>query len=323
MENKINGLHHITAIASDPQQNYDFYTKVLGMRFVKKTVNFDAPDVYHLYYADETGTSGTVLTFFPFPHAKRGSRGTGEASIVSFSIPEGTLDFWVERLSYFDISFSGPEEKLGYKLVTFLDPDGMKIELVEDEVEHLKGWETSYVPRKYSIRKFFGTTLYLDNSEGTDHMLQNVFGWKVSAEEGNLKRYITGKGDNEAKIDIVVNPDAPDAIQSAGSVHHIAWRTESGQSQIEWMNKIRENGYQVTDVIDRNYFHSIYFREPGGVLFEIATDEPGFTIDEDINSLGNELKLPERYEPRRKQIEKILIPLKQKSEFVNHHTQKN
>ncbi len=315
MENKINGLHHITVIAGDPQQNYDFYTQVLGMRFVKKTVNFDAPDVYHLYYADEFGTPGTVLTFFPFPNARRGKRGTGEASIVSFSVPKGSLDFWIERLSRFDINFDGPEEKLGYQVISFLDPDGMKIELVEDEVDHMPGWETGDVPRKHSIRKFFGTTLYLENSAGTEELIKNVFNLK-KISDGNIIRYISGEGDHEAKIDIIVNPNSSRAMQSAGSVHHIAWRTESDESQVMWMNKLSETGYHPTNVIDRNYFHSIYFREPGGVLFEIATDEPGFAIDEDQNTLGEELKLPAQYEDRRAQIERILIPLKQKSPVI-------
>lgn len=316
MENKINGLHHITVIASDPQQNYDFYTKVLGMRFVKKTVNFDAPDVYHLYYADEVGTPGTVLTFFPFPNARRGTRGTGETSIVSFSIPKNSLGYWIERFSKYDVPFDGPSEKFGFKFISLLDPDGMKIELVEDEVYEMIGWETSEVKREYSIKKFFGITLYLDESEASEDLLGKVMGLKLFAEEGNTKRYISGEGKHEAKVDIVVNPDTSTAIQSAGSVHHVAWRTESDQSQIDWLNRIREAGYHTTDVVDRNYFHSIYFREPGGVLFEIATDDPGFMIDENKESLGETLKLPEMYENRREQIERILIPLNQ-SENVN------
>ncbi|MDX1700757.1 MAG: ring-cleaving dioxygenase [Melioribacteraceae bacterium] len=311
MEKTINGLHHITVLASDPQQNYDFYTKILGMRFVKKTVNFDAPDVYHLYYADEFGTPGTVLTFFPFPNARRGKRGTGEASIVSFSIPSGTIDFWIDRLIQYDITFDGPSPKLGYQYISFLDPDGMKIELVEDEVSHFPGWKTDEIPREKSIRKFFGTTMYLSNSKETEDLLENTFGLKLQSEDENMKRYLSGEGDHEAKIDIMVNANAPVAVQSAGSVHHIAWRTESDESQIKWIHKLKDNGHYPTNVIDRNYFHSIYFREPGGVLFEIATYEPGFMVDEDINSLGESLKLPEQHESKRSEIEKILIPLNQ------------
>lgn len=311
MEKQINGLHHITAIASDPQTNYDFYTKILGMRFVKKTVNFDAPDVYHFYFADEIGTPGSVLTFFPFPNTRRGRRGTGEASIVSFSIPYDGLDFWIGWLSQNDIQFDGPKEKFGYKYISFLDPDGMKIELVEDDVESLIGWETRGINRKHSIKKFFGVTLFLDSAVETEKLLKDIFGFRFLSEKGNIKRYLTGEGVNEAKIDLSINLDPQMSSQSAGSVHHIAWRTESDDSQIKWMHKLRDAGLAPTNVIDRNYFHSIYFREPGGVLFEIATDEPGFMIDESKEELGQNLKLPEIYESRRKEIEKILIPINQ------------
>ncbi|MCF8242612.1 MAG: ring-cleaving dioxygenase [Melioribacteraceae bacterium] len=313
MEKRINGLHHITAIAGDPQQNYDFYTQVLGMRFVKKTVNFDAPDVYHFYFADELGTPGTVLTFFPFPNARRGKHGAGEANIISFAVPKGSLDFWIERLSFHGISFDGPYQKFGYNYLSFLDSDGMKLELVEDNVAHLTGWETNEVPRKHSIRKFFGVTMYLNDSEKTEVLLKDVMGFRLHQQEGNIKRYISGTEDFEAKVDIIVNPNAERGTQSAGSVHHISWRTESDTSQVGWMHKLKAAGYHTTDVIDRNYFHSIYFREPGGVLFEIATDEPGFMIDEDRENLGQSLKLPKQYESRRTEIEKILIPINQNS----------
>jgi glyoxalase family protein len=316
MENKINGLHHITVIAGDPKRNYEFYTRILGMRFVKKTVNFDAPDVYHLYYADETGTPGTVLTFFPFPNARRGKRGIGEATVVAFSIQKGSMDFWIERLSQFDIPFEGPGVKFDYKYISFLDPDGMKIELVEDDVEHLPGWEITDIPRKYSIKKFFGTTLYLRESEQTEHLLKNIFGFTFLKEEGKTKRYISGYGTNEAKIDIHTNSNGEIGSQSAGTVHHIAWRTESDETQLKWLELLRKEGYGPTDVIDRNYFHSIYFREPGGVLFEIATDNPGFMIDESEDELGSSLKLPQMYEGRRAEIERILVPLEQ-SEVLN------
>ena len=175
MEKNIQGLHHITVIAGDPQRNYDFYTKIMGLRLVKKTVNFDAPDVYHLYFADETGTPGTVLTFFPFPYAAKGKRGTGEATIVSFSIPAESMDFWIERLSRFDIPFDGPAEKLGHDFISFEDPEGMQIELVADDVRHLTGWETEDLPWEHSIRKFFGTTIYLNKSEQTENLISDIF----------------------------------------------------------------------------------------------------------------------------------------------------
>lgn len=309
METSINGIHHITVMASDPQNNFDFYTKIMGLRFIKKTVNFDAPGVYHFYFADEIGTPGTVLTFFPFPNARRGSRGTGEATIVSFSIPKGSLSFWSKRLSEKGINFQGPSEKFGYNYITFLDPDGMKLELVEENVENLLGWETNEIPRKYSIRKFFGTTLYVQNSENTEELIRDIFGFNFENETGKIKRYISGEGYNAARIDIHTNENGQRGVLSAGSVHHIAWRTENDKSQKSWMEILSDNGYHTTPVIDRNYFHSIYFREPGGVLFEIATDNPGFLIDEDKNPLGESLKLPEMYEARRTEIENNLIPI--------------
>jgi glyoxalase family protein len=309
MEEKINGLHHITVLASDPQKNYDFYTKIMGLRFVKKTVNFDAPDVYHFYFADEQGTPGTILTFFPFPMAKRGTRGNGEATIVSFAIPKGSLEFWTKYLESAQIRFDGPDNKMDHNYISLLDPDGMKIELVEDAVEHLKGWKTGQIPREHSIRKFFSTTLNLQAEAGTELLITKVMGFSLLKEQDNIKRYQSGSGDQQAFLDIIVNKELNNAIQSAGSVHHIAWRTESDESQRMWIKRLRENGLQVTDVIDRNYFYSIYFREPGGVLFEIATDHPGFMVDEDLQHLGQALKLPEQYEAKRDQIEKILTPI--------------
>jgi glyoxalase family protein len=321
MEKNIRGLHHITALASDPQRNYDFYTKIIGLRFVKKTVNFDAPDVYHFYFGDEIGTPGTILTFFPFPNAKRGTGGTGEASIVSFSVPKESMDFWMEHLSRYDIRFDGPNNKFDYNFLSFSDPDGMRIELVEDDVEHLLGWETEDLPRKYSVRKFFGTTVCLGSSEKTESLIEKFLGFNRFAESEDLIRYISGEGDREAKFDIRVDKEIGKAMQSAGSVHHIAWRTESDASQDEWLKKLRANGIYTTDVIDRNYFHSIYFREPGGVLFEIATDEPGFMIDEEKENLGNRLMLPGMYESRRDEIEKRLIPIRQTDKMVSVHSE--
>jgi len=309
MEKKIEGLHHITALASDPQRNYDFYTKTMGLRFVKKTVNFDAPDVYHFYFGDETGTPGTILTFFPFPHAREGKRGTGEADLVSFAVPKGSLEFWAGHLSRYGVDFTGPDKKFGSDCISFSDPDGMRLELVEDDVDRLQGWETEDLPRAHSIRKFFGVSLSLRRSEKTESLIRDVLGFRFFGEDANLRRCISGTRDLEAKLDIRIDAEGPYAIQSAGSVHHIAWRTESENSQLMWMERLRTSGHNTTEVIDRNYFHSIYFREPGGVLFEIATDQPGFMIDEDRDSLGETLKLPGRYESSRAVIESRLIPI--------------
>jgi glyoxalase family protein len=311
MEKNINGLHHITVLASNPQQNYDFYTKVMGLRFIKKTVNFDAPDVYHFYFGDETGTPGSILTFFPFPNASKGKRGNGEATTVSFSIPVDSMDFWIQHLSRLDIKFSGPYKKFHSNVISLHDPDGMAIELVEDKVAHLKGWETAYVSRKFSIRKFFGIRVLLKDATETKKMITELFGFKPESEDKNIRRFVSGEDDHRVYFDLEVDPDGRPALQSAGSIHHIAWRTESDDTQQKWINRLRREGYLTTDMIDRNYFHSIYFREPGGVLFEIATDGPGFLIDEEIDALGEALKLPPKYESKRANIEKMLIPITQ------------
>ncbi len=314
MEKAINGIHHISVMASDPQANYDFYTQTLGMHFIKKTVNFDAPDVYHLYYGDEIGTPGTILTFFPFPDARRGKRGAGEINIVSFSIPANSLQYWIDRFAELAIDFTGPSTKFGYDFISLLDPDGMKIEIVADQgVNNIKGWTNGDVPAEHAIRKFFGSTFYLSDAELTKNLLVDLMGAKFNAEEGNFKRYSFGENESIAFVDIVENKNLPRALSGAGSVHHIAWRTANDEEQLNWRNKIIGNGFYPTEVLNRNYFQSIYFREPGGILFEIATDGPGFLIDENIESLGEDLKLPEWHEPKRKLIEQTLIPLKTKS----------
>ena len=314
MEKSINGIHHITAMASDPQANYDFYTQTLGMRFIKKTVNFDAPDVYHLYYADEVGTPGTVLTFFPFPDARRGKRGTGEITIVSFSVPSASLHFWMERFAELGINFDGPKNKFGFEYISLLDPDGMKVELVADKVaDSMMGWFNGEIPAEHSIRKFFGSTFYLHNSAATEELLLSIMGAELVSAEGKIKRYSLGEDSSLSFVDIIEDAEAPRAISGAGTVHHIAWRTANDEEQESWRQKVSKQGLYPTDMVDRNYFHSIYFREPGGILFEIATDQPGFMIDESFENLGTELKLPEWHEPKRKTIEKILIPLKTKN----------
>lgn len=314
MEKAINGIHHITVMAGDPQANYDFYTQTLGMRFIKKTVNFDAPDVYHLYYGDEVGSPGTILTFFPFPDARRGKRGTGEITTVGFSVPSRSLDFWINRLADLAVDFDGPSQKFGYKYISLLDPDGMKIEIVADPAaDNLIGWNNGEISAEHSIRKFFGVTFYLKSAYKSGELLKNVMGASYLAEEGNTKRYSFGRDSSEAFIDLYEDENTTRGLSGAGTVHHIAWRTANDEEQNNWRNKVIEYGLHPTEMVDRNYFHSIYFREPGGILFEIATDGPGFMVDESFDSLGGELKLPPWHEPKRKMIEQILIPLRTKS----------
>ncbi|MBS3944969.1 MAG: ring-cleaving dioxygenase [Melioribacter sp.] len=319
MEKRINGIHHITVMASDPQANYDFYSDLLGMRFIKKTVNFDAPDVYHLYYADEVGTPGTVLTFFPFPDARRGKRGTGEISTVYFSVPSKSINYWVNRLASRAVDFDGPAKKFGYEYISLLDPDGMKIEIVADPTaDNIMGWKNGDVPAEHSIRKFFGVNYYLKRAAESENLLVNVMGAKLNGTEGKIKRYSFGEESSEAFVDIFEDGNTERGISGAGTVHHIAWRTADDEEQNNWRNKVIEFGAYPTEMVDRNYFHSIYFREPGGILYEIATDGPGFMVDENFESLGMELKLPPWHEPKRKLIEQILIPLKTKS-FVKQN----
>lgn len=319
MEKSINGIHHITVMASDPQNNYNFYTQTLGMRFIKKTVNFDAPDVYHLYYGDEKGSPGTILTFFPFPDARRGKRGTGEINIVSFSVPSNSLQYWMNRLAERAINFNGPKNKFGHEYISLLDPDGMKIEIVADtNADSIEGWFNGDVPAEHSIRKFFSSTFYLSDAKPTEKLLTQVMGAKLIASEGNVRRYTLGEKESLVFVDIIEDASIPRGISGAGTVHHIAWRTANDEEQLNWRAKVSEYGLYPTEVVDRDYFHSIYFREPGGILFEIATDPPGFMIDESFENLGTELKLPAWHEPKRKLIEQILVPLKTKS-FVKQN----
>ena len=256
------------------------------------------------------------MTFFPFPMAKRGVYGTGEACLISFAIPQKSMDFWIGRLNKYDILFHGPDKKFGFDCLSFSDPDGLRIELVEDDVDHLSGWETQDLPRRYSIKKFFGTTICLSSTLKTENLLKNVLGFKEYAKNGNIKRFTCGEGDHEARFDIRTDEESGRALQSAGSIHHIAWRTESDESQKNWLKQLRAKGFYATDIIDRKYFRSVYFREPGGVLFEIATDEPGFMIDEKKENLGNALKLPPIYESRREEIEGRLIPISQDNKRI-------
>jgi glyoxalase family protein len=310
MYNKILGIHHITAMASDAQRNVDFYVSILGLRFVKKSINQDAPDVYHLYYGDEVGSPGTAMTFFPFGHAARGTRGNGEISRVAFAVPTVSMDFWISHLSKNGITFSGPEKKFENEVIAFPDPDGMMIELVFSDKKFIKyPWKQGPIPVQYAIRSFFGVTMNLASLEQSTMVLKEILGFTQTSTNGSLYRFYAGEEGDEAVIDIVVNPNLPVARQSVGSVHHIAWRVKDFTAHEEWREKVEQSGLSPTEVIDRFYFHSIYFREPGGVLYEIATDNPGFTVDETLEELGSKLVLPPWYESSREKIERALPPI--------------
>lgn len=309
-QSSLMGIHHITAMASDPQRNVDFFVRVLGLRLVKRTVNFDAPDVYHFYYGDESGTPGTILTFFPFQDAGRGKRGAGEVGSVTFHVPAGARDYWIHRLSQRGILFQGPARRFGEEFLSFEDPDGLSIDfLFSDRGRASQPWADGPVPPEHSIRGFAGATLLLHESGQTETMLQTVLGFQPAGSEGERKRFLLGDRDRVAAIDLVVDPKAPPARPGAGSIHHIAWRVSGYDHQADWRAHIAEAGHSVSDIVDRQYFKSIYFHEPGGVLFEIATDEPGFTVDESKEALGSTLKLPPWIEPHRRQLERVLPPI--------------
>jgi glyoxalase family protein len=305
----VTGIHHITAIAGDPQKNVDFYTGILGLRMVKKTINFDAPDVYHFYYGDELGTPGTILTFFPFKGARRGTKGSGELTYTAFSVPANSLEYWLERLKKYQVTTSSVLTRFGESLIRFEDHDGLGIELVGTDKDSRKPWSYGLIPEEHAIRGFYGATLNLRDKGATEDLLTGLMDYKFIAEEDGRFRYGT-KGEPGDIIDIVLDKSGRPGIQSAGTVHHIAFRTDNAVTQQEIQQKLMQNRVQVTEVKDRNYFKSIYYREPGGVLFEIATDDPGFAIDEERDHLGEALKLPDWVEPQRAEIESQLPEVK-------------
>lgn len=308
MQPYITGIHHITAIAGNAQQNIDFYTGILGLRLVKKTINFDAPDVYHFYFGDGLGTPGTVFTTFPFTGARKGTKGTGELTYTAFSIGKDSLDYWKERLKKFGIAVSDVLTRFGDSLIRFEDHDGMGIELIANDQDDRQGWTYGHILLEHSIKGFYGATLNLRAKELTEQLLTRHMNYRLIGQEDGRHRYGT-EGKPGDIVDIVIDKSGNRGMQSAGTVHHIAFRTANTQSQLAIQEILMQNGYQVTEVRDRNYFKSIYFREPGGVLFEIATDEPGFAIDEEEAHLGELLKLPEWAEPSRKRIETALVPV--------------
>jgi glyoxalase family protein len=310
MRKPIEGIHHVTAMASDPQANVDFYTGVLGLRLVKRTVNFDDPGTYHLYYGDEVGHPGTILTFFPWPGARRGVQGAGQATVTSFSVPEGSLGYWTERLSRLGVDFQEPRPRFDEEVLTVLDPDGLRLELVaRAEADNRAPWLGGGVPAEHAVRGFEGVTLTEWNAQVTEKVLAGTMGFRRVAEAGDRIRFEVGAGGPGTRVDLLVAPSAVRGHVSAGTVHHVAWRSADEPDQLAWREAISETGLYVTPVLDRQYFRSIYFREPGGVLFEIATDPPGFTRDETVETLGTALKLPPWLEPSREQIQSALPPI--------------
>jgi glyoxalase family protein len=310
MPKEILGIHHVTAIAGEPQQNVDFYAGFMGLRLVKLTVNYDDPQTYHLYYGDEDGHPGTILTFFPWPGAPKGRKGSGQLTTTSFSIPQGSVSYWVERLEKRGVRFTGPTDRFEEQVISLSDPDGLNLELVaHPKAEDRKGWDRGPVPREHAILGFFGVTLSEEGYERTASLLVETMGFSLVKEEGNRFRYQVGTGGPGALVDVLCQPDAPTGFVSVGTVHHVAWRTPTDRQQERWREELVKVGMNVTPIIDRKYFHSIYFREPGGVLFEIATDPPGFTVDERKEELGTRLMLPSSLEPLRARLSRVLPPV--------------
>ncbi|MBZ0243449.1 MAG: ring-cleaving dioxygenase [Bacteroidales bacterium] len=304
--NKILGLHHITAIAGDAQRNYDFYTKTLGFRLVKRTVNFDDPQTYHFYFGDEAGTPGTILTFFPWANVRQGKNGVGMATEIGYSVPKGSLDFWKARFENLNISHE-ISERFGEKYLAFQDPDGLQLTLIEAKhKDERKGWETAEISTDLAIKGFHTVTLSLHNIKATAAILTDIFGYKLLEQQGNYYRYQTDAVANAAIVDLLEMPQAQRGINAAGTNHHIAFRVKDEETLMAFREKIVAKGLQITGKINRDYFFSLYFREPGGVLFEIATDNPGFATDETVENLGSSLQLPDQYKAMRDEIEKGL-----------------
>lgn len=309
----IRGIHHVTSIASGAQTNYNFYTDVLGLRLVKRTVNFDAPDTYHFYYGDSAGHPGTLITFFPFEYAAPGRIGTGMADTTTFAIPDGALEPWMLRFAELGYETTGPVRRFGEDTLGVLDPDGLRIELVADAgaKPDFSGSEKpcSPVPAEIAIGSIHSVSLCVEAPERTARLLTETFDYKLIGEEQGRQRFHIGSGGPAGIVDIQCNPERMRGRMGAGTVHHVAFRARDDAEQLKWRESILALGYNVTPVLDRQYFRSIYFREPGGVLFEIATDPPGFAIDEQPEMLGTALKLPAWLEPRRTEIERQLPPV--------------
>jgi glyoxalase family protein len=311
MDNKIRGLHHVTAIASDPQRNLDFYVGLLGLRFVKRTINFDDPGTYHFYFGDRRGTPGTILTFFPWPGAQRGIRGTGQIEATAFAISANSIVYWLERFKEQHVT-AEKISRFGQEVIRFTDPDGLMLELIaSSSPPSVESWPDSPVPPEHAVHGFHSVSAALEGYERTARLLTDSFGYRLIEQSENRFRFAAPDEIAPGRIvDLLCLPDTGLGRVAAGSVHHIAFRAKDEAEQLKWREHLADLGYNVTPVIDRTYFHSIYFREPGGVLFEIATEPPGFTLDEKLEELGTHLRLPPWMESARSEIEKILPPIR-------------
>jgi len=312
MNNKISGLHHITAIAGDAQRNYDFYTKALALRLVKKTVNFDDPGTYHFYYGDEVGTPGSILTFFPWEGIQKGRIGTGMATEIGYSVPKESLDFWNDRFNKLKVKHDAINERFGEQYLPFEDPDGLLLNLIVPASEdNRKPWSTNEVKEDAAIKGFHSVVLTVKKVEPTAKILEDIFGYKLFKQEGTRYRFITDAVESANIVDITEVSDGNRGFNAGGTNHHVAFRAKDDNIMMEFREKVQNAGLNITEKIDRNYFYSLYFREPEGILFEIASDNPGFAVDESKEHLGEALKLPSQYEGYRKKIEEALPKLHQ------------
>jgi len=308
----IHGLHHVTAITANAQANFDFYTRTLGLRLVKRTINYDDPTSYHLYYGDAVGTPGTIMTFFAWPHGRRGTAGTGQVTETSFAVPTGALGWWESHLTAKGVSIQNVT-RFGDKGLLFNDPDGLPLALIESaDLPRTRDWPNAGIAADHAIRAFHGVTLFETDESKPASVLVNHFGYREAAREQNRIRYLSAAG-NAKVVDVVLAKAHNFPRIGAGQVHHVAFRTPTDDEQAKWLETLRANGHSVSPVMDRDYFHSIYFREPGCTLFEIATDTPGFATNEPVETLGEKIALPDWLESQRSAIEAGLPPLDLKS----------
>jgi len=307
MDNKILGLHHITAIAGDAQRNYDFYTKVLGVRMVKKTVNFDDPGTYHFYYGDEVGTPGSILTFFPWQGIPKGRTGVGMATEIGYSVPKGSLEFWQNRFNDLNVKHWSIGERFGEKYLGLEDPDGLLLNLIVPNTDDdRKAWTTDDIKEDAATKGFHSVVLTVRKVEPTAKVLTDIFGYKLLTQEGNKYRFVTDAISSANIVDIVEDPNGRPGQNAGGTNHHVAFRAKDDNIMMEFREKVERAGLHITHKIDRNYFYSLYFREPNGVLFEIASENPGFATDEIVSELGTHLMLPAQYEGLREKIQETL-----------------
>lgn len=305
-------LHHVTAIAGDPQRNLDFYAGVLGLRLVKRTVNFDDPETYHFYFGDEVGTPGSIMTFFPWPGARRGRQGAGQVAVTSFSILPGAIGFWIERLLRHGVRYEGPTRRGtgadAEQVLAFKDHDGLMLELVGHAgAEARPAWGGAPgIPQEQAIHGFHGVTVWVEHGEATERILAETLGFRVAGEDGSTRRFVAGDGGPGRIVNVRTIGGFGQGVGGAGTVHHVAFAVADDDAQLAVRERVLAAGLDPTPVIDRSYFHSVYFLEPGGVLYELATNSPGFAIDEPVEQLGEQLKLPPQYEPQRARLEAVL-----------------